>query len=206
MFTWKTHCSLQYPFGQIDWSEICTDVSFTSPEAIRTLITKLHYTKVKFYPKVKSQTSLSSFCVSCKCAGRSSYLTTLHWNLELNLNFYLIFTKNISEAKTLFFRFISFKISIQYGTWQILPQKLKCRLYIELWVEKYWKWLSLKVVFGRKSPKIPVTNLIDLRKMKDWFKPGAIHLFWPLNWNSSTLTSTILSAILLWFSLDWNAF
>ena len=32
LFTWKTHCGLKFHFGQIDRSEICTEVSFTSPE------------------------------------------------------------------------------------------------------------------------------------------------------------------------------
>ena len=157
-------------------------MSFTSPEAMRTLIRKLHYTKVKFYPILthhftKSQTSLSSLWVSCKCACSQCYLTRLHWNVQLNLNFYLFFTKKISEAKTLFFRFINSQISIQYGTWQILSHKWKCPSDNKLWVEKYWKCLNLKF-FCRKSPKTPVTHLIDLRKMKDEFKPGAIHLFW----------------------------
>ena len=40
--------------------EICTEVTFTSPELVRMLIIKLPYTKVKFYHEVKSQTGLSS--------------------------------------------------------------------------------------------------------------------------------------------------
>ena len=42
--------------------------SFTTPEAMRTLIMKLPYTEVKFYPKVKSQTGLNSLWVLCKRA------------------------------------------------------------------------------------------------------------------------------------------
>ena len=53
---------------QIDRGEICTEVSFTSPEVMWTLIIKLPLTEVKFYPKVKSQTGLSSLRVSSKCA------------------------------------------------------------------------------------------------------------------------------------------
>ena len=68
MFTWKTHCGLKFHFGQFDRSEICTEVSFTPPEVMQTLIMKLHHTEVKFYPEVKSQTGLSSFRVSCKRA------------------------------------------------------------------------------------------------------------------------------------------
>ena len=49
-----------------DRSEICTEVSFTSPERTRTLMMKLPYMEVKFYPEVKSQTGLSSLWVSCK--------------------------------------------------------------------------------------------------------------------------------------------
>ena len=67
-FTWKTHCGLKFHFGQIVRSEICTEVSFTTPEVMRTLIMKLPHTEVKFYPEVKSQTGLSSLRVSCKRA------------------------------------------------------------------------------------------------------------------------------------------
>ena len=52
--------------GGGDRSEICTEVSFTSPERTRTLMVKLPYMEVKFYPEVKSQTGLSSLWVSCK--------------------------------------------------------------------------------------------------------------------------------------------
>ena len=48
--------------------EICTEVSFTTPEVMWTLIMKLPHTEVKFYSEVKSQTGLSSLRVSCKCA------------------------------------------------------------------------------------------------------------------------------------------
>ena len=68
MFTWKTHCNLKFHFGQLDRSEICTEVSFNPPEAMCMLIMKLPHTEVKFYPKVKSQTGLSSLGVSCKRA------------------------------------------------------------------------------------------------------------------------------------------
>ena len=51
-------------------SEVCTEVSFTPSEVMWTLMMKLPHTKVKFYPKVKSQTGLSSLRVSCKRAFR----------------------------------------------------------------------------------------------------------------------------------------
>ena len=41
--------------------EIWTEVSFTTPEVMWTLITKLLHTEVKFYPEVKSQTGLLYF-------------------------------------------------------------------------------------------------------------------------------------------------
>ena len=47
MFTWKTRCGLKFHFGQIDRSEISTEVSFTPPEAMWTLIMKLPHTEVK---------------------------------------------------------------------------------------------------------------------------------------------------------------
>ena len=70
MFTWKTQCGLKFYFGQFGRSEICTKVSFTKPEVMWTLIMKLPHTEVKFYPKVKSQTGLSSLRVSCERALR----------------------------------------------------------------------------------------------------------------------------------------
>ena len=48
--------------------EICTEVSFTLPELVWTLIMKLSYTEVKFYPEVKSQTGLSLIRVLCTSA------------------------------------------------------------------------------------------------------------------------------------------
>ena len=59
-------CGLKFHFSQIDQSEICTKVSFTSPEVMWMLVMKLPYTKVKIHPKVKSQTGLSSLQVPCK--------------------------------------------------------------------------------------------------------------------------------------------
>ena len=52
--------------GGGDQSKNCAEVSFTSPERTRTLMMKLPYMEVKFYPEVKSQTGLSSLWVSCK--------------------------------------------------------------------------------------------------------------------------------------------
>ena len=51
-----------------DRSEIRTEVSFTTPEVMWTLIMKLPHTEVKIYPEVKSQTGLSSLRASCKRA------------------------------------------------------------------------------------------------------------------------------------------
>ena len=62
----ETHCGLKFHFDQFDRSEICTEVSFTTPEVMSTLIMKLPHTEVKFYPEVKSQTGLSSLPISCK--------------------------------------------------------------------------------------------------------------------------------------------
>ena len=66
LFTWKTCCGLKFYFGQFDRSGICTEVSFTSPEIMWMLIIKLPHTELKFYPEVKSQTSLNSLRVSRK--------------------------------------------------------------------------------------------------------------------------------------------
>ena len=66
----ENQCDLKFHFGQFDRSEIWTKVSFTFPEVMWTLTMKLPYTKVDLYPKVKSQTCLSSLRVSCKRALR----------------------------------------------------------------------------------------------------------------------------------------
>ena len=34
LFTWKTRCGLKFRFGQFDRSEICTEVSSTTPEVM----------------------------------------------------------------------------------------------------------------------------------------------------------------------------
>ena len=65
LFTWKTHCGLEFHFVQFHRSEICTEVSFATPEVMWALIMKLPHIEVKFYPEVKSQTGLSSLRVSC---------------------------------------------------------------------------------------------------------------------------------------------
>ena len=77
----------------------CTEVSFTTPEVMRTLIMKLPHTEVKFYPEVKSQTGLSSLRVSCKRAlilsldipldshDKMRSITPVN---ELNLKYFLI--------------------------------------------------------------------------------------------------------------------
>ena len=71
LFTWKTHYGLKFHFGQFDQSEISTEVSFTPPDVMWTLIMKLPHTEVRFYPEMKSQTGLSSPRVSCKRALRN---------------------------------------------------------------------------------------------------------------------------------------
>ena len=45
----------------MDRGKICTEVNCNSSKLMWTQIMKLPYTKVKFYPEVKSQTGLSYF-------------------------------------------------------------------------------------------------------------------------------------------------
>ena len=66
LFTWKTHCSFRFHIAQVDRGEICTEVSFTYPEVMWTLIRNLLFTEVKLYPKLKCQTGSSSLRASCK--------------------------------------------------------------------------------------------------------------------------------------------
>ena len=70
LLTWKTHRRLKFHVSQINWNEIYTEVSFTSPEVMWTLIMKLPETEVKFCPKMIPQATLSSVQVSCKRALR----------------------------------------------------------------------------------------------------------------------------------------
>ena len=65
-------------FASINTLSLCTEVSFTLPELMWMLIMKLPYTKKKFYPEVKSQTSLSSLRTSCKRRELKPV-----WNLKL---------------------------------------------------------------------------------------------------------------------------
>ena len=98
----ETHCGLKFHFGQIDWSEICTEVSFTTPEVMWMLIMKLSHTKVKFYPEVKSQTSLSSLWVSCKPAlifwSPFCLRFSMSWFLGLGISMLWLFGLGISMS------------------------------------------------------------------------------------------------------------
>ena len=96
LFTWKTHCGLKFYFGQIDRSEICIEVSFTSSELIWTLIIKLPYTEVKFYPKVKSKTDLISLQVSGKRALNLLSTKSKYWRRLLSGNMGLENNDNLS--------------------------------------------------------------------------------------------------------------
>ena len=105
MFTWKTHCSLKFHFGQIDHSEICTKVSFISPEVMWTLIMKLPYTELKFYNEAKSQTSLSSLWVSCKRALSRIVISTHGCLLQVFIKFRKMKVTHLNNKKmySLFF-------------------------------------------------------------------------------------------------------
>ena len=78
---------MKFHFGQYDRSEIFTEVSFTTPEVIRTLIMKLPHTEVKIYSEVKYQTGLSSLWVSCKRALINLVLISTCYSF--NFHFYL---------------------------------------------------------------------------------------------------------------------
>ena len=78
---------MKFHFGQYDRSEIFTEVSFTTPEVIRTLIMKLPHTEVKIYSEVKYQTGLSSLWVSCKLALINLVLISTCYSF--NFHFYL---------------------------------------------------------------------------------------------------------------------
>ena len=78
---------MKFHFGQYDRSEIFTEVSFTTPEVIRTLIMNLTHTEVKIYSEVKYQTGLSSLWVSCKRALINLVLISTCYSF--NFHFYL---------------------------------------------------------------------------------------------------------------------
>ena len=87
----KTHCGLKLHFGQYDRSETCTEVSFTTPEVMRTLIMKLSHTEVKLYSEVKYQTGLSSLWVWWKrvlinlVLISTCYTFNFHFYLQTNV-------------------------------------------------------------------------------------------------------------------------
>ena len=92
VFTVSKENSLRFEFhfGQVDRSEICTKVSFTTLEVMWMLIMKLPHTEVKFYAEVKSQTGLSSLRISCKYAHTQNkekslcktIIHKLHWGFR----------------------------------------------------------------------------------------------------------------------------
>ena len=84
---------LEISLRQIDRSEICTEVSFTSPEVMCVLIIKLPYTEVKFLPELKSQTGLSSLSsrnfLTIGLAWSVNAIYVLFWRKNVSVNFIL---------------------------------------------------------------------------------------------------------------------
>ena len=66
MFTWKSHARLKFHFGQNDWYEIHTVLSFISPQFMWTQLKSWLNTKVRFSTEIKSHIGVSSFRLSCE--------------------------------------------------------------------------------------------------------------------------------------------
>ena len=108
---WNTHCGLKFHFGQFDRSEICIEVSFITPEVMRTMIMKLPHTQVKFYREMKSQTGLSSLRVSCKRALRRR---NLKWWIERAKH---LLCEKIVELKVICWKYLVVILFIAGGIW-----------------------------------------------------------------------------------------
>ena len=103
LFTWKTHCGLKLHFGQFDRSEICTEVSFTSPEAMWTLIMKLPYIEVKFHLEMKSQSRVHLG------SHVTVLLLTLWWGKRIKHSYSSQWEKKTEKSWALFFNRLFYK-------------------------------------------------------------------------------------------------
>ena len=83
-------------FGQIDRSEICSEVNFTSPKLMLMQIIKLPYTEMKFYHEVKSETGLILVRVSCKRTLSSLNIKNKYLRRSLSGNMGLENNDNLS--------------------------------------------------------------------------------------------------------------
>ena len=127
--------------GQIDRSEICIEVSFTSPEVMWTLIMKLPYTEVKFYPEVKFQTGMSSLRVSCKCALRR-YQGVL--GMEFRITWLLS------------------KINTGWLDFLILQEKITSWACLEgSWLKLFFPWYVQLLIFNRSLFKALADKLLS---------------------------------------------
>ena len=117
-FTLHMENSLQFEISlQSKWPKWnLSEVSFTSPEAMWSLIRKLPYTGLKFQPEVKSPTGLSSLWVSCKRA------LTHHLEIQSKYNQISIIVDNIdwpkkSTDKGLYFLFQELTYNLMWTLW-----------------------------------------------------------------------------------------
>ena len=102
--------------------EICTKVSFTTPELMWTL-TKLPHTDVKFYSEMKSQSSFSSLWFSCKRALKLREIRLLMRNLVIILPL-----KSKLSGKFQRFNVIDWSIEMLKNSWISQKFQLKWKL------------------------------------------------------------------------------
>ena len=128
---------MKFHFGQIEQSEICTEVSFTSPEAMWTVIRRLPYTEVK------SLTGLSSLRVSCKRALPVRFFQNICPHLEHHpRSFQAILTKVKASLPVLLKVMLVTRAFLRSGA------KLICGNF-------YWRW-----------PLISARSLLSWSKLK----------------------------------------
>ena len=82
----------------IDRIEICTEVSFTTPEVMWKLIMNLTHTEVKFYSEVKCQTGLSSLRYHVNVLLGKAFITKKKWSRNsLPASFLAFFWRKIFQ-------------------------------------------------------------------------------------------------------------
>ena len=113
--------------------------SFTSPELMWTLIMKLPYIEVKFYPDVKSQTDLNSLRVSCKralrCFTQVQFKSFSHWE-NTSWKFFKVNNQDIRvTCWTSFYDCIPYVAPFPLLFW-LWTSILAGKRFIVIWVDK----------------------------------------------------------------------
>ena len=128
MFTWKSHASLKFHFGQNDRYEIHTILSFISPQFMWTQVKSWLNTKVRYSTEMKSHTGLSSFRLSyertpCHLIVRFHCGTRKHFRFPSQLSPTLSNERQMTCLKNpdkfICIHLILFKFSVLYEDFKI---------------------------------------------------------------------------------------